>query len=208
MQWREMLVPKLLDHKKVPSLSSRAKNHDGAPNSNVLPPLQRHRPANTNILLQIFLNSPSELAYTYSRPALTEGKDPLFHPDRPLGSAHEIPEELYAEIASMLTRDNAMPTAFREVFGRISSRNDRILNWLMRSDLLPKSFLEDLVRQGIYLGGDAVHPTPLIGSYGAEEAIKDAEEMIKGLDGYVDRCYPRWEQFVKSSVDRLHQLHA
>jgi 2-polyprenyl-6-methoxyphenol hydroxylase-like FAD-dependent oxidoreductase len=165
-----------------------------------------HRVPNTNILLQIFQNSENERAYTYSRPAYTNRRDPLFNPHRTKEQAKNIPHELFEEFQE-LTQDSTLPTDFKQVFDVENAKQDHIINWLMRTALVPKDVLQGLERDGIYLGGDAVHTTPLIGSQGAQEAMKDAEEIANGLDNYVERCYPRWQEFVDQSVERLRQMH-
>ena len=147
--------------------------------------------------------------YTYSRPA--HDGDPLFAPNRKEWEAEYIPDEFYSEIESL---ENLGPV-FGNIFHPQKVREDRVLNWLMRSLLVPLEKLQELADQGILLIGDAAHAMPILGSEGASWAINDAFDLtyhlardtFRQLRSYYEHIYPEWEQAVSDSERRLFDMH-
>ena len=147
--------------------------------------------------------------YTYSRPA--HEKDPLFKPDRSVGEAEAIPHELYHEIESL----KDLGPVFGEIFHPQHVRQDKVLNWLMRSLLVPLEKLQELADQGILLIGDAAHAMPILGSEGANWAIKDgidlanhlADNDFSQLRDFYEQRYPEWQRAVSESERRLFDMH-
>ena len=147
--------------------------------------------------------------YTYSRPAHDD--DPLFTPNRKEWEAECIPDEFYSEIESL---KNLGPV-FGDIFHPQKVREDRVLNWLMRSLLVPLEKLQELADQGILLIGDAAHAMPILGSEGASWAINDAFDLtyhlardtFRQLWSYYEHIYPEWEQAVSDSERRLFEMH-
>lgn len=168
-----------------------------------------------DILLQFSTNDLDDenvsISYTYSRPA-RQG-DRLFQPNRSNSDAATIHEELFDEI-SLLSSILADHPPFDEVFNVRHMLEDRLLNWLMRSVLVPQADLEQAATNGIVLVGDAAHHAPILGSYGANGAIKDAMELaeyIAGnggpLQGFYRLRYDAWEQHVQDGGARLVSMH-
>lgn len=172
----------------------------------------------TQTLLRIIPCPPSSLPddngyvhvkYTYSRPA--HKNDPLFRPDRKVWEANIIPDEFYYEIGRLTDLD----PVFRDIFHVLNIRQDKILNWLMRSLLVPLEKLQELADRGILLIGDAAHTMPILGSEGANWAIKDgidlanylADNEFSQLRGFYDGRYPEWQQAVSESEKRLFDMH-
>ncbi|KAF2774212.1 FAD/NAD(P)-binding domain-containing protein, partial [Teratosphaeria nubilosa] len=113
-----------------------------------------------------------DLSYTYSRPRHPAGEaDALYTPDRPNSGAKEMPPEFYEEISTL---HPSLPAPFNLIFDPEALRKDRLLSWLMRSVLVPRERLADAAGKGVVLVGEAVHLTPILGSYGANEGIEDA----------------------------------
>ena len=147
--------------------------------------------------------------YTYSRPA--HEKDPLFRPDRKVWEAEIIPDELYYEIEGL----TKLGPVFGDIFHPQRVRQDKVLNWLMRSWLVPLKKLQELADQGILLVGDAAHTMPILGSEGANWAIKDgvdlpnylADNDFSQLRNFYEQRYPEWQQAVSESERRLLDMH-
>ncbi len=147
--------------------------------------------------------------YTYSRPA--HEKDPLFIPDRGVSEAEGIPKEFYCEIEGL----KDLGPVFRDIFYPQNVRQDKVLNWLMRSMLVPLEKLQELADQGILLIGDAAHTMPILGSEGANWAIKDgvdlanylADNDLSQLRNFYAQRYPEWQQAVGESERRLFDMH-
>lgn len=161
-------------------------------------------------LLQISLNNINDdiagINYVYSRPA-REG-DPLFKPHRPNSGATAIPEELFEETRSLA----GLKPPFSEVFKPEAMRKDRLLNWLMRSVLISQADLGKAASGGIVLVGDAAHHGPILGSYGANEAISDAFELADYLGGerladFSRGQYSRWASYMEESERQLARMH-
>lgn len=147
--------------------------------------------------------------YTYSRPAHKD--DPLFKPDRKVWEAGIIPNEFYHEIGRLTD----LGPVFREIFHVLNIRQDKILNWLMRSLLVPLSKLQEVADQNILLVGDAAHTMPILGSEGANWAIKDgidlatylADNDFSQLRNFYEKRYREWQQAVSESERRLSDMH-
>ena len=147
--------------------------------------------------------------YTYSRPAHKD--DPLFRPDRRVWEAEIVPDQFYYEIGRLTD----LGPVFRDIFHPLNVRQDKILNWLMRSLLVPLEKLQELSDRGILLIGDAAHTMPILGSEGANWAIKDgidlasylAENDLSQLRHFYEQRYPEWQQAVSESEKRLFDMH-
>ena len=166
-----------------------------------------------NTLLQISINerTPEQvsISYIYSQPA--DRPDPLWRPDRPASGATEIPNEFFDEIAAL----SGLEGPFKEVFDVRAMRNDRLLNWLMRSLLVTEPDLNRAAKQGIVLIGDSCHHGPIVGSQGANQAIIDAIELADNivengdgnLEGFYERRYEACRKYVEESVALLAEMH-
>lgn len=164
-------------------------------------------------LLQISLNDVNDvsasISYVYSRPS--RGTDPLFNPDRAPSDAKVIPEELFDEMRSL----TELEPPFNTVFIAEAMRRDQLLNWLMRSVLVPKGDVHSAAASGLVLIGDAAHHGPVLGSLGACEAIKDAVALVEYISEKGDRslqsyCQSRnvgWNEYVGTSEARLATMH-
>ncbi|KAK0516120.1 hypothetical protein JMJ35_002154 [Cladonia borealis] len=172
----------------------------------------------TQTLLRIIPCLPSSLLddaghvhvkYTYSRPA--HEKDPLFRPDRRVWEAETIPNEFYQEIEGL----KDLGPVFGKIFHPQRVRQDKVLHWLMRSLLVPLEKLQELADQGILLIGDAAHTIPILGSEGANLAIKDgidlanylADNAFSQLRGFYGQRYPEWQRAMSESERRLFDMH-
>ena len=147
--------------------------------------------------------------YTYSRPA--HENDPLFRPDRKVYEAENTPREFYYEIEGL----KGLGPVFGDIFHPQNIRQDKVLNWLMRSLLVPLEKLQELADQGILLVGDAAHTMPILGSEGANWAIKDgidlanylADNDLSQLRNFYEQRYPEWQQAGSESEKRLSDMH-
>ena len=153
-----------------------------------------------------------DISYAYSRPA-RESADSLFVPGRSLTAAGEVPEQLFEEICAL--EKHLDDSAFAEVFNADAMRRDRLLNWLMRSVLVPRAELQKAAEQGIMLIGDAAHHVPILGSHGANMAIEDAVALASHIDqhgredlaGFYASRYNIWTEHVDSGKARLAAMH-
>lgn len=150
-----------------------------------------------------------KVKYTYSRPAHKD--DPLFKPNRKEWEAGYIPNEFYSEIEGLTD----LGPVFGDIFHPQKVRQDKVLNWLMRSLLVPLEKLQELADQRILLIGDAAHTMPILGSEGANWAVNDAIDLTYYLANYAlpqlrnfyENRYPEWEQAVRESERRLFDMH-
>ena len=95
-------------------------------------------------------------------------------------------------------------------------KDDRLLNWLMRSILVDKADLDAAAEKGIVLLGDSCHHGPILGSDGANQAINDAMDLAERLaqnggqerlgEFYTSR-YPAWKEYVKDNEVELARMH-
>ena len=171
------------------------------------------------VLLQIILDSldpeEMEVTYTFSRPA-GESSDPIFDPRRPKSGARETPSALFDEIAGL----DQLQGLFAEVFNVEKMKQDRLLNWLMRSVLVNGSWSTQMVdmakKQPVVFLGDAAHGAPILGSEGANAAVEDAIELAhrlaeggrQGLISFVEKRLPHWKAFVEEGERRLEKMHS
>lgn len=147
--------------------------------------------------------------YTYSRP--THNDDPLSKPERKEGEAQYIPNEFYSEIEGL----KDLGPLFGNIFHPQKVRQDKVLNWLMRSLLVPLEKLQELADQGVLLIGDAAHAMPILGSEGANWAFNDAIDLtyyiannaLPRLGNFYENRYPEWQQAVSESERRLFDMH-
>lgn len=152
----------------------------------------------------------TSISYTYSRPA--RKNDSLFHPDRPNAGAQDISQELFEEVAAL----QGLKAPFDLVFNAEAMKNDRLLNWLMRSVLVNREELDTAANGGILLLGDAAHHGPILGSLGANQAVIDAIELAdffaendgKDLKRFCEARYDSWTNFVSDSKTDLAKMHS
>lgn len=168
-----------------------------------------------NAVFQVSISDRREeelsISYTYSRPGRNAG-DVLFRPQRPKTAAREIPEELFEEVAAV--RDG-LDGPFRTAFDVDAMRNDRMLNWLMRSLRVDRQRLKTTAGQGIVLLGDAVHAESILGGEGANEAIEDGMRLAEvianrggeNLESFYDERVGPWEKGIDESEARIREIH-
>ncbi|KAF7190044.1 FAD-dependent monooxygenase vrtH [Pseudocercospora fuligena] len=153
------------------------------------------------------------VSYTYSRPARTKGEDELFRPERPKNAAREMPEALFLETGNLREQ---LEEPFKTVFDPAAMRKDRLLNWLLRTARVDWEKLNEAADQGVVLLGDSVHPEPILGGMGANEAIEDAIQLAAALSKgsrdsmkqYVDERYPVWEEGLSVSEVSIEDMHS
>lgn len=165
-------------------------------------------------LLQITISDRTEdlvsISYTYSRPA--RDQDPIFNPGRSNSSATDIPEALFHEVGGL----RHLEGPFKDVFNEESTRNDRLLNWLMRTIRVDATDLRNAADQGVVLIGDAVHAEPILGGYGANDAILDAVELAKhisnkgpdNLSKFNEARSQAWQKSMEDSEAQLAVMHS
>lgn len=168
--------------------------------------------------LQISINDINpdnvSLSYTYSRPARQD--DPLFKPDRPKSGATEIPEAFFDEILSLTN----LKAPFDKVFNPETTKSDRLLNWLMRTVLIPAEHLYNVAEKGIVLIGESVQAEPILSSHGANEAISEALDLAHYIASddfdastsvdmgyFYNRKYGVWRKWMERSETRLAEMH-
>lgn len=158
-------------------------------------------------------NSPEEvsISYVYSRPA-KDGEDALFKPKRSTSDAKAIPDELFEEVDRLKSHlDEPLAT----IFNTQDMRNDRLLNWLMRTIKIDSERLKDSASKGIVLMGDAIHAEPILGGYGANEAIEDGIKLAEilasgqkdGLREFYEVREGAWNKGVEGSEVRIREMH-
>ena len=148
------------------------------------------------------------LSYTYSRRST---QDDLIHsPNRPLTNARAIPEAFYHEVDAL----QDLPEPFSQIFNSRALREDRLLHWVMRSGLIPPSAMDDLAGQGVVFMGDAVHPMPILGGTGANEAVDDALALAEilqngdSLQSYSAGRHQEWRVAVDEAEKAIDAMHA
>ncbi|KUJ22483.1 FAD/NAD(P)-binding domain-containing protein [Mollisia scopiformis] len=168
-----------------------------------------------DVLLQIWINDYQgdsesvDISYVYSRP--TRENDSLHRPGRAPGESSDISESFFEE----LTQLSELEQPFRDAFDGEKLKKDRILHWLMRSCLAPLDELIQFSRIGVVFLGDSAHTMPILGGEGANFAIQDAVELaeyiaekgIEGVEDFYRKRYGEWENEVKGSKERLHEMH-
>jgi 2-polyprenyl-6-methoxyphenol hydroxylase-like FAD-dependent oxidoreductase len=147
------------------------------------------------------------ISYTYSRPA--RENDNAFHPNRRNEQTADFRDALFEDMQGIKNLEGA----FQEVFDVEKMRNDRLLNWLMRSVSVGKAQLLGAAARGVVLIGDAAHAAPILGGYGANAAITDAIDLAehivakKDLAMFSEHRYDAWSEYVKSSESKLANMH-
>lgn len=152
-----------------------------------------------------------QISYTYSRPA--RENDPLYRPNRTISSAEarDHRENFQDELLKLV----GLEPLFAEIFDIQKVSTDRILNWLMRSIMIPPNQLEDLAEQGVFLIGDAAHAMPILGGEGANMAIKDGVDLADRLTQAEEtdlKIFPAekrelWSKEAEKSEMRLSEMH-
>ncbi|KAF2725063.1 FAD/NAD(P)-binding domain-containing protein [Polychaeton citri CBS 116435] len=172
---------------------------------------QRHGPKLLKISFDDIAGETVTLSWTYSRPPLHESRpDALYRPSRTKEEAKQIPHELFAELSASALKDE-----IAYVFNPSSMRQDRTLNWLMRSMLVPREDLEAAASRGLLLTGDSAHSTPILGGDGANQAFIDAVELANVITHHLERdssafydiAYERWQDSVKGSEEIIAKVH-
>jgi len=176
---------------------------------NVISVQTRHGDAFLQAYVNEYKDEYVSLSYTYSRPS-RELSDPLDQRDRSVSGASKIPEALFDEVDHMA----GLEEPFATVFDSRAMRDDRVLHWLMRSVTVNAEELADAASKGIALIGDALHGTPILGSEGANLAIRDSVELAdciaqsSSLTTYFNDRGHRWSAAVEDSETRLAGIHA
>ncbi|KAF6230277.1 hypothetical protein HO133_004617 [Letharia lupina] len=184
--------------------------------------LQQHMAGQTiihalrgNVLFRVYVNEYTAthvcLGYTYSRPA--RANDQLYEPYRPTTGAENIPEEFYAELS--LFKQKELGQGFADIFDSEKVRQDRVLHWLMRSSTVPLGEIQDLAVRGVWLIGDAAHPTPILGGEGANKTITDAIELVDHLSNgsasnkneFLEKRHQEWRRVLNEGERRLSEMH-
>ncbi|EME47709.1 hypothetical protein DOTSEDRAFT_21467 [Dothistroma septosporum NZE10] len=168
-----------------------------------------------DIVLQISISDIGKdevsISYTYSRPGRDSG-DALYRPSRPKSEAKETPDALFQEIEGI---GHELQDPFQFVFDPETMKKDRMLNWLMRTLRVERDVLDQTSQSGVLLLGDAVHAEPILGGYGANEAIEDglrlAEMLVEGggqnLDKFYEHRFEIWEKGAVESERRIACMH-
>lgn len=188
-----------------------------------------HRDSNRMLSVTINDSKPDliSMSWVYSRPA---GKDdPVFKPDRPLDEAKIVPDELFEEFRQL----SSLPQPFAEIFDADKAKNDKLLNWLMRSVKISDADLQKLPRS-VCLIGDALHAAPIVvskssidtllcitliqslqvgegGCHAILDGIELAEQLSKDLQGgynaFLRQSADRWRSGIASSESNLVNMH-
>ena len=156
------------------------------------------------------------ISYVYSRPA--RAKDPLFNASRSKDAASTVNDDLFSEIDTFMSSQHNIDPAFQDCFAVKEMRNDRLLNWLMRTVLVPKKDLNRLAQLGIVMLGDSAHAVPILGADGANLAIADAMRLSDliaepatspqgTIPEFYDDRYKVWKKAVEDSKGRLAAMH-
>jgi 2-polyprenyl-6-methoxyphenol hydroxylase-like FAD-dependent oxidoreductase len=167
-----------------------------------------------DVMLNISINEATQeqvsISWVYSRPALGSA-DRLHKPNRPNSGARDIPEEFFSAVTSL----QGLSQPFIDVFNTEKLRKERILHWLMRSIMVPKTELQQLGEKEICLIGDAAHAEPIIGGSGANIAIEDgvslakwiAEKGTSNVKGWYDERYASWQRGQEKSQQCIKSIH-
>ena len=156
------------------------------------------------------------IIYIYSRPAMLDREDRLYMPDRSPGAAKVEAQYLWNELESELGDLPSLPPVFAEIFDIKKMKEDRLLNWLMRSVTPDLANLQNAARNSIIMVGDAAHAMPILGGQGANTAIQDAVNLAKVVSQstmpdykrFISDSYTIWAQAVRDSEQRLSDMHA
>ena len=161
-------------------------------------------------------NNEVVINYTCSRSAKHNTSDPLFLPHRKPEEASHEDGEGWIDLEDELSQFKDLPTPFDLIFNPRRVHEDRILNWFMRSLMVPHESLIRLAKQNVLLIGDAAHSTPILGGEGANMAIKDGLDMAEALSqpvsphyvSFIDQRYPQSAANVEQSKQQLSKMHS
>lgn len=128
------------------------------------------------------VSRPVEVRWTYSRPA-EDDDDPLYRPKRTPEESKDIPQAFYDEFAqavpSILRSQAATDaTTLLDAFTIEKVKKDRILHWHLR---VQPNFVTYSADDAIINIGDAAHGLPILRSYGAQVAMRDAVRIAERL---------------------------
>lgn len=154
------------------------------------------------------------LNFTYSRPARLDRFDPLYRPERtPQESNSAEFEELFlAEIKGY----EGLKQPFADIFDPVQVAHDRTLHWLMRSLRSSLGSQQYLANESIFLIGDAAYAMPILGSEGANSAIRDAVDLAshlarideQNLEDFVVKRHRSSVAAIDSGEQRLFSMHS
>ncbi|RAL63237.1 hypothetical protein DID88_004315 [Monilinia fructigena] len=86
-----------------------------------------------------------------------------------------------------------LPGPYDEIFDPDKMKKDKIVHWLMRTNLAEQSKLIHIWNgEKIYKLGDAAHYMPIVESTGAELAIRDGIEAAEQLEENGGAMLHRW----------------
>ena len=150
-----------------------------------------------------------------------EGEDPLFRPQRTPDEAKIVPAELFQEILeSSRFFSPAERRVHQQMFSLHDLSDDRTLNWHLRIRLPHFSHIMRQIHCGdcsILAMGDAAHGLPIVGSQGAEYALKDAKSLAEAINDLRDRkavakiwperTYRLWYRAAERALQVLRQKH-
>lgn len=178
-------------------------------------------------LLQIWVDDHESdgrvsISYTYSRPEIANGHDPLHNPDRPIPGATDIPDEFYEELEQMI-EDRKPPEPFLTTFDSEKIQGERLLHWLMRTVLVPQNDLNKLIDSGVVLLGDSAHAMQILGGQGANYAMQDSLRLADiiaehanskqtpdkaAVRQFYEQSWPQWKEGVAASEKAIVEMHA
>jgi 2-polyprenyl-6-methoxyphenol hydroxylase-like FAD-dependent oxidoreductase len=107
---------------------------------------------------------------------------------------------------------------FDDAFDPSKMKEDRIVNWLMRSLMLKENTLRNLaLEHNIIMIGDSVHAQPIFGREGARAAVEDSINLAEWRDkrwqkghkpeDFYDGRYEAWQKGVEASERNIVRLH-
>lgn len=168
------------------------------------------------------VSRPVEVRWTYSRPA-KDDNDPLHRPRRKPEESKDIPQAFYDEFAQAIpsilrSQATTDATTLRDAFTIENVKEDRILHWHLR---VQPNFMTYSANDTIINIGDAAHGLPILRSYGAQLAMRDAvrtaERLLQDKDTTMDEARIEgdfkndiatyWRDTI-SSINRLRRIHS
>lgn len=146
-----------------------------------------------------------EIRWTYSRPA-KDKDDPLYRPNRTPEESKDIPDLFYQEFAEavpIILQQQSRPNVASLVNALSIKRlkGDRILHWHLRVHPNFVAYTSDDTGSFISIG-DAAHGLPIVKSYGAQLAMRDAIRIAERLT----RDVKKDSDEVLSKVDRINDF--
>ncbi|KAA8576712.1 hypothetical protein EYC84_006786 [Monilinia fructicola] len=157
------------------------------------------------------------LTYIYSRHH-TGAFDELWVPKRSNDQASSpfLIGKFLDEIKTF-RKKHKLPGPYDEIFDPQKMKNDKIVHWLMRTNLAEQSKLIHLWNgeEKIYKLGDAAHCMPIVESTGAELAIRDGIEAAEQVEENGGAMLHRWlitrwpmkTAYVEAGRRNLHRRH-